>query len=126
MPLLVPISVGELLDKLSILELKAAAIADQARRANVLREQGALEAVRRREVVATPELDALYAELRAVNRRLWQTEDSLRQCERASRFDDGFVELARSVYRDNDRRARVKQRINELTQSDIVEEKTYL
>src|SRR5437773_10303930 len=79
MPLLVPISVGELLDKLSILELKAAAIADQARRANVLREQGALEAVRRREVVATPELDALYAELRAVNRRLWQTEDSLRQ-----------------------------------------------
>jgi hypothetical protein len=126
MPLLVPISVGELLDKLSILELKAAAIVDPARRANVMREQAALAAVRRREVAATPEVDALYAALRAVNRRLWQTEDSLRECERAGRFDDGFVDLARSVYRDNDRRARIKQRINELTGSDIVEEKTYL
>ncbi len=126
MPLLVPISVGELFDKISILELKEAAIADPARRANVTRERAALAAVRRREVEATPELEALYAELREVNRRLWETEDGLRQCERAAQFDDHFVKLARSVYRDNDRRALIKRRINELTGSDIVEEKSYL
>jgi hypothetical protein len=126
MPLLVPISVGELLDKISILELKAAAIADPARRANVLREHAALDAVRRREISQTAELDALYAELRAVNRQLWETEDSLRQRERDGQFDNGFVELARSVYRDNDRRAGIKRRINELTGSDLVEEKSYL
>ena len=126
MPLLAPISVGELLDKLSILELKAAAIADPARRANVLREQAALEEVRRREVAPSPELAALYEELREVNRRLWQTEDALRNCERDGRFDAGFVELARRVYRDNDKRALVKRRINGLSGSDIVEEKSYL
>ena len=126
MPLLVPISVGELLDKISILELKERAIGDPARRANVTRERAALDAVRRREVAPSPELEALYAELRGVNRRLWETEDGLRQREREGRFDDCFVELARSVYRDNDRRALVKRRINELTGSDIVEEKSYL
>src|SRR5690242_14077420 len=99
MPLLAPISVGELFDKLSILELKAAALTDRAQRANALRE---------------------------VNERLWQTEDALRQCERDGQFDARFVELARSVYRDNDRRALIKRRINELTGSDIVEEKSYL
>jgi len=123
---LVPISVGELFDKISILELKEAAIDDPARRANVTRERAALEAVRRREVASSPELEALYGELREVNRRLWETEDGLRQCERAGQFDDRFVELARSVYRDNDRRALIKRHINELTGSDIVEEKSYL
>ena len=126
MPLLAPISVGELFDKLSILELKAAALGDPARRANVLREQAGLDAVRRRHVAPSSELDALYGELRDVNRRLWQTEDALRDCERAGAFGARFVELARSVYRDNDRRALLKRRINELTGSDIVEEKTYL
>lgn len=126
MPLLVPISVGELFDKLSILELKAAAIADPARRANVLREQAALDAVRRREVAPSPALEGLYGELCDLNRRLWQTEDSLRECERLGRFGPRFVELARSVYRDNDRRAAIKRRINQLTGSDIVEEKSYL
>ena len=126
MPLLVPISVGELFDKISILELKEAAIADPARRANVTRERAALDAVRRREIPPSPELEALYAELREVNRRLWETEDGLRQRERDAKFDDRFVELARSVYRDNDRRALIKRRINELTGSDIVEEKSYL
>ena len=126
MPLLVPISAGELLDKLSILELKAAALVDPVRQANVRRELAALEAVRRQEVPPRPELDALYDELRAVNAQLWRTEDELRVRERDSRFDRGFIELARSVYRDNDRRALLKRRINELTGSDIVEEKTYL
>jgi len=121
----VPISVGELLDKISILDIKAAAIADPARRANVMRELAALMAVRRREVRSSAEVERLYAELRAVNRVLWELEDSLREHERDGRFDDRFIALARSVYRDNDRRARLKRQINELTGSEIVEEKSY-
>ena len=125
MPLLVPISVGELFDKISILEIKAEAIGDPAKRANVLRELAALEAVRRRDTPSIPPLDALRGELKLVNRRLWEIEDALREHERDGRFDARFVELARGVYRENDRRAALKRRINELTGSEIVEEKSY-
>ena len=125
MPLLVPISVGELFDKISILELKAAAIADPAKRANVLRELAALDAVRGEQVAPLPELAAVYAELQAVNRLLWDIEDRIREHERDEAFGDEFVQLARSVYRENDRRAALKRRINEITGSDIVEEKSY-
>ena len=126
MPLLVPISVGELLDKISILEIKAEAFSDPAKQANVLRELAALEVARRREVAALPELATLYAELKSANRALWQIEDEIRQRERASQFDAGFIELARRVYRTNDQRAVLKRRINELTGSDIIEEKSYV
>ena len=126
MPLLVPISVGELFDKISILEIKAAAISDPAKHRNVMRELAALEAVRRREIAAMPELAALYAELKSANRALWQIEDEIRERERVAVFDEGFVELARNVYRTNDRRALLKRRINELTGSDLVEEKSYV
>jgi hypothetical protein len=126
MPLLAPISVGELYDKIAILEIKAALLSDPAQRANVVRELAALEAVRDREVVPSTELQHLCGELKAVNRRLWDIEDALRAHERDSRFDAGFVELARSVYRENDRRAALKRRINELTGSEIVEEKSYV
>jgi hypothetical protein len=125
MPLLVPISVGELLDKISILELKAAAITDPDKHANIVRELVALEAVRHREVPGSPAIDALYADLQAVNRRLWDIEDALRECERDGRFDAGFVELARNVYRNNDHRAALKRQINELTGSELIEEKSY-
>jgi Family of unknown function (DUF6165) len=125
MSLLVPISVGELLDKISILEIKTAAIGDEAKRANVQHELAALDAVRRLEVVPLPELDVLYSELQDVNRRLWDVEDSIREHEHNRQFDDRFIELARSVYRENDRRAALKRRINELTGSEIVEEKSY-
>ncbi len=126
MPLLAPISVGELVDKISILEIKAAAITDPAKQANVMRELAALEAVRRREVAALPELAALYAELKSANRTLWQIEDEIRAHERDGRFDERFIELARNVYRTNDQRAVLKRRINELTGSEIVEEKSYV
>jgi len=126
MPLLAPISVGELLDKISILEIKAEAIDDPAKRANVLRELAALDAVRDREVAPAPELEALHAELRAVNRALWRIEDDIRAVERAGLFDERFIELARGVYRHNDRRAVLKRSINELTGSEIVEEKSYV
>ena len=70
-------------------------------------------------------MPALCGELKAVNRRLWDIEDALRAHERDGRFDGVFIELARSVYRENDRRAALKRRINELTGSEIVEEKSY-
>ena len=124
MPLLVPVSAGELFDKISILQLKAAAIADPAQRANVQHELALLDAARR-EIAPSPELDALGAELAAVNRELWGIEDDIRACERAGRFDAHFIALARGVYRANDRRAALKRRINELTGSEIVEEKSY-
>jgi len=123
---LAPISVGELLDKISILEIKAEAIGDPAKQANVMRELAALEAVRGREVAAIPELAALYAEVKSANRTLWQIEDEIRECERSGQFDERFIELARNVYRTNDRRAVLKRRINELTGSEIVEEKSYV
>ena len=123
---MVPVSVGELLDKISILEIKAEVITDPAGQANVMRELAALDAIRGQEVAASPELAALYAELQAVNRSLWRVEDDIRAVERAGRFDDGFIALARRVYRDNDRRAALKRRINELTGSEIVEEKSYV
>ncbi|MGE5270270.1 MAG: DUF6165 family protein [Thiohalocapsa sp.] len=126
MPLLVPVSVGELFDKISILELKRQAIADPGQRDNVERELALLEDVRRREIPAIAGLQPLFAELGEVNRRLWDTEDRLRACEREGQFDAQFVALARSVYRDNDRRSAIKRRINELTGSDIIEEKSYL
>jgi len=126
MPLLAPISVGELLDKISILEIKAEALADPAKQANVMRELAALDALRGREVAAMPELDALFAQLQAVNRALWRIEDDIRAIERTGQFDEHFIELARSVYRTNDLRALVKRRINELTGSEIVEEKSYV
>ena len=125
MPLLAPISVGELYDKITILEIKAALLADPGQRANVLRELAALEAVRGREVVPSAELQDLCSELKAVNRRLWDIEDALRAQERDGRFDARFIELARGVYRENDRRAALKRRINQLTGSEIVEEKSY-
>jgi hypothetical protein len=123
--ILVPISVGELLDKISILKIKIAAIDNPAKLANVQRELVALDVVRRREVPVLAELEALYLELQAVNQQLWDVEDNIRKHERDGQFDDQFIELARSVYRHNDRRAALKRAINDLTSSEIVEEKCY-
>jgi ADP-heptose:LPS heptosyltransferase len=125
-PLLVPISVGELLDKITILEIKAERIVDPTSRANVKRELDWLNAVRLRDVAPMPELETLCRELGAVNRQLWDVEDRLRQSERDQQFDQSFIELARSVYRCNDWRAALKREINELTGSNIIEEKSYL
>src|ERR1051325_3553739 len=86
MPLLAPISVGELLDKITILEIKAEAITAPEKRTNVLRELTALAELSRREVAASPELDSLRSELRAVNRRLWEVEEAIRLHEGDGRF----------------------------------------
>ncbi len=124
-PLIVEVSAGELIDRITILEIKAERFTDAAKRQNVGRELDALLAARRAAFAPSPDLDRLTAELKAVNARLWQIEDDIRAREKAGDFGPRFVELARAVYRNNDQRAAVKRRINTLLGSRIVEEKSY-
>lgn len=118
----VPVSWGELLDKITILEIRLEHLRAPEAIANVRRELALL-------LEALPEpsaaLEQLRADLRAVNSRLWDIEDAIRQKEAARSFDAGFIELARSVYHTNDERSRIKREINALLRSDIVEEKQY-
>ncbi len=121
----VEVSAGELIDKITILEIKAERISDPDKLANVHRELSSLTATREKALDTSPELDEFTAELRRINERLWQIEDDIRDCERNGDFGERFVELARAVYRTNDRRAAAKRRINELLGSELVEEKDY-
>jgi hypothetical protein len=125
MNLLVQISAGELLDKLTILEIKRENIADDAKTANVAREYAALSEVVEREIGADPEISWLRAELKEINAELWRIEDDIRDRERQASFGAEFIALARAVYRTNDRRAELKHRINLVTRSDLIEEKSY-
>ena len=125
MPILAPVSWGELLDKITILDIKAERIADADKLANVRREREALVAVAAQADTARPEVAALIDDLRAVNTTLWEVEDEIRDCERAKDFGPRFVELARQVYHTNDRRAALKRDLNQLLGSELVEEKSY-
>lgn len=120
----VEVPLGEVVDKITILRIKAAQIHDPDRRANVLRELVTLEAAWADEQGPVDALEELLP-LQDVNQRLWDVEDALRDLERARRFDADFVALARSVYVLNDERAAVKRRINERLGSRLVEEKSY-
>lgn len=122
---LIPVSAGELIDKITILRVKAERIGDPAKEANVRKELALLEDVCVQTIGAVAGLDPLTAELLAVNAALWDIEDGKRDCERRQDFGPAFIALARSVYIENDRRAAIKRRINDLTGSDIVEEKSY-
>lgn len=119
------IAPGEVLDRLTILEIKAERIADPAKLANVRRELDELAATVARSVPQSPEIKALHDELKGINARLWDIEDRIRDCERAGDFGEAFVALARAVYRTNDARAAVKRRINDALGADIIEEKSY-
>ncbi|MCI0641970.1 MAG: tetratricopeptide repeat protein [Gemmataceae bacterium] len=121
----VEISPGELIDKLTILLIKKIRLKDAEQIRYVDEELATLMAVRNKEVPMSPELAQLTAELRAVNETLWDVEDKLRRCEREQRFGRLFVNLARSVYVNNDKRASLKRRINELLGSKFQEEKSY-
>lgn len=125
MSLLVPTSPGEFLDKLTILEIKAARIRDAAKLENVRRELAALRATWAASPLAARDVAALVGELRGVNEKLWEIEDGIREKEAARLFDAEFIELARSVYRTNDRRAALKRELNVLLGSELVEEKSY-
>ena len=124
--MLVEISNGELLDKISILEIKMLKIEDEAKLVNIKKEFYALNSL----VVELFEkydgqLQNHYLELAKINGELWDIENWIRDCEREKRFDKEFVELARSVYITNDKRYEVKNIINMITSSGLVEEKSY-
>ena len=124
MALLVPVSWGELLDKITILEIKQDRIADPEKVANVGRELAALRSVADG-TERPPAASDLVAQLRAVNEHLWDIEDSIRDCERRQDFGADFVDLARAVYHTNDRRAEIKRDLNLMLGSELVEEKSY-
>lgn len=125
LPIMVEIAPGELIDKITILEIKLENIRDETKLLNIKHEYAILTDVLRREVVQTADLARLTAALKEVNAQLWRIEDDIRDQERAKSFESEFVNLARSVYRTNDRRAALKREINELLSSVIIEEKSY-
>ena len=122
----VPVSIGEVVDKITILEIKSERLSDPARLENVREELKQLGVAFRSQFPhADAELEGLIASLKAVNTSLWEIEDDIRECERAKTFDEHFVELARAVYRTNDKRAALKRKINVLLGSQLIEEKSY-
>ena len=123
--ILIPISPGELLDKITILQIKAERIADPAKVANVKTELDMLSKVWSEAVEVDAEITTLTAELRSVNEALWEIEDDIRDEERDKRFGERFIELARAVYVTNDERANAKKKVNLHLNSTIVEEKSY-
>lgn len=123
--LLAPVSYGELLDKIAILQIKSERMSDPAKLANVRRELSALEQTWMAHPSAGQDIVALRARLKAVNERLWVIEDDIRIKEKAQAFDGDFIALARSVYVENDERARIKKDINLALGSAYVEEKSY-
>lgn len=125
MRLTAPIAAGDLIDRITILEIKSDRIADPVKLVNIRAELAALDAIREARLPTGGDLAALKGDLRAVNEALWEVEDRLRDLERGRDFGQAFVDAARSVYRHNDRRAALKRAINEAVGSDIVEEKSY-
>ncbi|NLF71525.1 MAG: hypothetical protein GX575_21025 [Candidatus Anammoximicrobium sp.] len=124
-PILVEIAPGELIDKITILEIKSGRIANADKLRNVRVELHLLKAARDKAMAPTQELAALTAQLKQVNEKLWEIEASLRVCEHERDFGPKFIELARSVYCNNDKRAALKRQINELLGSKLLEEKFY-
>ena len=121
----IPVSWGECIDKITILEIKSRKATSVEASANVAAELALLTDVLPQLSPVPPQLRDLRLNLRQINEELWTVEDELRMCEKRQAFDGRFIELARSVYRLNDERARIKRAINGLTCSQIVEEKIY-
>jgi len=121
----VPLSPGELLDKITILRIKSARMRDAAKLANVRTELEALERIWNASPYAAVDVAGDVSALHAVNERLWIIEDDIRDKERAQSFDGEFVRLARAVYVENDERAAIKRRLNVKLGSRLIEEKSY-
>jgi hypothetical protein len=122
---LTPTSPGELIDKITILQIKRERFNEASKLANVQRELDELTKVRDRLLPASAALSNLSTELKQTNEKLWDVEDDIRLCDRAGDFGPRFVELARAVYRQNDVRCALKRQINELLGSELIEEKGY-
>ena len=123
--LMIEVGAGELIDKITILKIKADRVTDAAKLRNVSHELEVLSRARAENLGQSDELDRLEDALRQVNEALWVIEDDIRACEAARDFGPKFVELARSVYIQNDKRAAIKKSINALCGSSIIEEKSY-
>ena len=121
----IPISPGELVDKITILEIKKEFIDDVNKLKNINHEYDLLMQIYNNDVSITDGVDELKTKLKNINLSLWKIEDDIRDCERDKIFDNTFVELARSVYFTNDKRSKVKLEINLLLNSSLVEEKSY-
>ena len=123
--ILCPVSFGELLDKIAILQIKSERMSDPAKVANVRKELEALSTTWLGHPAAQQQIPELRADLKAVNERLWDIEDDIRVCEQKQDFGAEFIRLARAVYFENDERARIKKSINLALGSAYVEEKSY-
>ena len=122
----VPVSTGELFDKISILEIKSERLIDADKIENVRHEMRLLKTILfQLKLSSSAEFEQLCVELKAVNTKIWDVEDTIRDLERRAKFDGEFVNVARSVYRLNDERARVKRCLSLLTGSAVIEEKSY-
>ena len=121
----VPSSWGELFDKITILQIKLENLTSKNALENVELELRKLQSISTQNCPKTMETMQLEGELRQINQQLWDIEDKLRDKERANSFDDEFIQLARSVYITNDERSRIKRKINDMLESEIVEEKSY-
>ena len=121
----VPVSWGELLDKITILEIKSERLTSEGALANVGHELAQLSSFAEKAQGLDPEIARLKNELKQINETLWQIEDDIRKKEAAKSFDAEFIRLAREVYRTNDARGRLKQQINALLKSALTEEKQY-
>ena len=123
--ILVEISPGEMIDKITILLIKSECIKDAEQLANVRHELGVLSAQMDKNIPSSQSLNALISELKTVNEELWRIEDDIRDCERTGDYSQRFIDLARAVYITNDKRADLKRKINLLLGSKIMEEKSY-
>ena len=121
----VPVSPGEVLDKITILEIKSERISDPDKVANVRRELELLSSTWQQYVEQDATVNRIHAELKTINEALWEIEDDIRDKEREREFDQRFIDLARSVYVTNDQRANAKKELNVYLGSEIVEEKSY-
>ena len=120
-----PVSYGEILDKITILEIKAVNIKDSKKQKNVKHELAILQDTWDKHVAAADEINTLKQQLKKVNQDLWNIEDNIRIKESKKEFDDEFIQIARSVYFENDTRAAVKKEVNLLLGSELIEEKSY-
>jgi|SRR5262249_5716240 len=121
----VQISWGELIDKITILEIKVQRLNSKTASENVRRELRSLDSLANQIIAERPDLEPLKQQLKSVNQALWDIEDKIRAKEAAKSFDQQFIDLARSVYTNNDRRGGLKRQINALLNSELVEEKQY-
>tara|TARA_B110000116_G_scaffold185734_1_gene160971 strand:- start:63 stop:458 length:396 start_codon:yes stop_codon:yes gene_type:complete len=121
----VELSVGELIDKISILQIKAERIIDRSKLENINKELDVLMSLWKDSINSNNNLESEINDLKAINEELWDIEDKIRDKERNQVFDKGFIELARAVYITNDKRADIKRIINSKTGSELIEEKSY-